>query len=211
MLNIWPWSKIRELEAVLEKTRELLRRTESACQHYEVELGNCAKYVRYLEGERRALEDQVIALGESKHHLETENRRLEKQSETGQDQYYSLKKEFWSIVDERNQLLDILAISPRAWKRKRIELRRMYKDFGAKSAFSLWVKKPASLFKVYSPAELPEPLGACPRCSHSDAELIRTEDGLHYVQCRKCGAMTDDCKHAEDAVRLWNEGRVLDE
>ena len=69
-----------------------------------------------------------------------------------------------------------------------------------------------NLFKVYEKSE-PEAAGMnpCPICELDAGELIRTEDGLHYVQCRKCGAMTDDCKHAEDAVRLWNEGRVLDE
>ena len=184
-LNIWPWSRIRELEAVLEKTRELLRLTEEKC---EEQVGNCAKEIRFFEGENRQLEAQ--------------NRYL--------------KDECDKLWNERNLMLDILALPPKWLKLRRVKVRRQLNDSFCNfriqfSPYSLWIRKIKNGFKVYSPAELPEPLGACPRCSHSDAELIRTEDGLHYVQCRKCGAMTDDCKHAEDAAQLWNEGRVLDE
>ena len=193
-LNIWPWSRIRELEVMLEKTRELLRRTESACQRYEVELGNCAKEAIALEGENRRLSDRVNCLI---------------------DRNKQLNSDYFAMMDERNKLLDLLVLPPKSWKRRRVLLRRWlrreYRDFKSVTPYSVWLKTAKGGYKVYASEELPEPLGACPRCSHSDAELIRTEDGLHYVQCRKCGAMTDDCKHAEDAVQLWNEGRVLDE
>ena len=181
MLNIWPWSRIRELERMLEKTRELLRRTEEKC---EEQIGNCAKECRYLEGENKQLEIQ-------NRHLSDECNKL------------------WN---ERNLMLDLLALPPKWLKLRRVKLRRLLNDSFRNfrgTPHSLWMRK--TRFKVFSPAELPAPLDACPRCSGEDAELIRTEDGLQYVQCRKCGTMTDDCKHAEDAVEMWNDGRVLDE
>ena len=187
MLNIWPWSCIRELEERLELAeREWKKREEW--------LGNCAKEAIALEGENRRLSDRVNCLI---------------------DRNKQLNSDYFAMMDERNKLLDLLVLPPKSWKRRRVVLRRwlrtQYRDFKSVTPYSVWLKTAKGGYKVYASEELPEPLGACPRCSHSDAELIRTEDGLHYAQCRKCGAMTDDCKHAEEAVRLWNEGRVLDE
>lgn len=68
-----------------------------------------------------------------------------------------------------------------------------------------------SLFKVYGKDEA-EVAGMkpCPMCGLDAGEMIRTADGLHYVQCRKCGAMTDDHKDAAAALAQWNEGRIID-
>lgn len=68
-----------------------------------------------------------------------------------------------------------------------------------------------NLFKVYERSEAEAAgMNPCPICELDAGELIRTEDGLHYVQCRKCGAMTDDHKDAARAVEQWNEGRIID-
>lgn len=155
---------------------------------------NCAKEARALEGENRGLSERVNCLI---------------------DRNKQLNSDYFAMMDERNKLLDLLVLPPKSWKRRRVVLRRWlrreYRDFKSVTPYSVWLKTAKGGYKVYASEELPEPLGACPRCSHSDAELIRTEDGLHYVQCRKCGMMTEDRNLAEDAVQLWNEGRVLNE
>lgn len=179
---------------MLDMAFDRIRLLKEQRNRHQEDAFNCAKEARALEGKNRELSDRVNCLIDRNKHLNSD---------------------YFAMMDERNKLLDLLVLPPKSWKRRRVVLRRwlrtQYRDFKSVTPYSVWLKTAKGGYKVYASEELPEPLGACPRCSHSDAELIRTEDGLHYVQCRKCGAMTDDCKHAEDAAQLWNEGRVLDE
>lgn len=45
----------------------------------------------------------------------------------------------------------------------------------------------------------------CPFCGETEILLWVNVDGLHYTKCSHCGASTDNCETAKEALRAWNE------
>lgn len=53
----------------------------------------------------------------------------------------------------------------------------------------------------------------CPFCGYGYASVDRNSDGFVRVQCHKSGCMarTDGCLNEQEAIRLWNTRKPMEE